>query len=423
MTAIHKLASETRGAVRISAPKVISVINQVRHPIWITTAKRPTARVFAILFGIESMARAIITSVVPIQTYDLMQSERGVSILYTCMSLLGLISTLSIPLLIVRIPRRWVYTAGATALMLGCCAFALDTLLGQAAGLFLRTFGAGTLSITLSLYIMDHIKKGELVRAESVRMATATLAWTGGPFLGVFLYTRVGMVAPFLLSIGFSLLLLTLFWYFRLSDNPALQKGPSRPANPIANVRRFVVQPRLRLAWLIAFSRSCYWSTFFVYGPILMVATGQGTLAGGLLVSLGNLFLLGSILWGKVGMAKGLTRTISGVFVLLAVALIGAGLAGESFPMLAAIMLLAGAFFCVALDTLGSTTFIRAVHPHERAQMTAVYRTYLDFSEILPAFFYSFILTFFQLGAIFIALAGLMVFTAIFVWRYLPRGL
>lgn len=378
---------------------------------------------FAILFGIESMARAIITSVVPIQTYDLLQSERSVSILYTCMSMLGLMVTLSIPLLIVRIPRRWVYTAGAVSLILGCCAFALDTVPGQAAGLFLRTFGAGALSITLSLYIMDHIKRGELVRAESVRMATATFAWTAGPFLGVFLYSTIGMIAPFLLSIGFSLLLLTLFWYFRLSDNPALQKGPSRAANPIANVRRFVAQPRLRLAWLIAFSRSCYWSTFFVYGPILMVATGQGKLAGGLLVSLGNLFLLGSILWGKVGMAKGLMRTISGVFILLAMALAGAGFAGEKLPMIAALMLLAGAFFCVALDTLASTTFIRAVHPHERAQMTSVYRTYLDFSELLPAFFYSIILTFFSLGAIFIALAMLMVFTAIVVWRYLPRGL
>nr|WP_256473191.1 MFS transporter [Phyllobacterium sp. 21LDTY02-6] len=375
------------------------------------------------MFGIESMARAIITSVVPIQTYDLMQSERGVSILYTCMSLLGLISTLSIPMLIVRIPRRWVYTSGAAALILGCCAFALDTLPGQALGLFLRTFGAGTLSITLSLYIMDHIKKGELVRAESVRMATATLAWTGGPFVGVFLYTKVGMIAPFLASICFSLLLLGLFWYFRLSDNPALQKGPSRPANPIANIRRFVVQPRLRLAWLIAFARSCYWSTFFVYGPILMVATGQGSLAGGLLVSLGNLFLLASILWGKIGMIQGLTRTISGVFVLIAAALIGAGIAGAGFPMVAALMLLVGAFFCVALDTLASTTFIRAVHPHERAQMTAVYRTYLDFSEIVPAFVYSIILSFFNIGAIFIALAGLMVFTAVFVWRYLPRRL
>ncbi|WP_204337683.1 hypothetical protein, partial [Klebsiella pneumoniae] len=69
-------------------------------------------------------------------------------------------------------------------------------------------------------------------------------AWTAGPFLGVFLYSTIGMIAPFLLSIGFSLLLLTLFWYFRLSDNPALQKGPSRAANPIANVRRFVAQPR-----------------------------------------------------------------------------------------------------------------------------------------------------------------------------------
>ena len=145
MTAIDGPAVETSATLKSNAPKVIPVINQVRHPIWITTAKRPTARVFAILFGIESMARAIITSVVPIQTYDLMQSERGVSILYTCMSLLGLISTLSIPLLIVRIPRRWVYTAGTVSLILGCCAFALDTLPGQASGLFLRTFGSGTL--------------------------------------------------------------------------------------------------------------------------------------------------------------------------------------------------------------------------------------------------------------------------------------
>lgn len=91
--------------------------------------------------------------------------------------------------------------------------------------------------------------------------------------------------------------------------------------------------------------------------------------------------------------------------------------------MIAALMLLAGAFFCVALDTLASTTFIRAVHPHERAQMTSVYRTYLDFSELLPAFFYSIILTFFSLGAIFIALGTLMVFTAVVVWRYLPRSL
>ena len=43
------------------------------------------------------------------------------------------------------------------------------------------------------------------------------------------------------------------------------------------------------------------------------------------------------------------------------------------------------AFFVALLDGLGPVPFLRAVRPHERAPMTAIYRTYLDASELLPA--------------------------------------
>ena len=35
-------------------------------------------------------------------------------------------------------------------------------------------------------------------------------------------------------------------------------------------VRRFWAQPRLRLAYLIALSRACFWSGLFVYGPFTL---------------------------------------------------------------------------------------------------------------------------------------------------------
>ena len=56
-----------------------------------------------------------------------------------------------------------------------------------------RVMGASALSITLNLYIMDHIRKTEFMQAESLRMAWSMLGWTGGPTLGVLLYTHYGI--------------------------------------------------------------------------------------------------------------------------------------------------------------------------------------------------------------------------------------
>ena len=42
--------------------------------------------------------------------------------------------------------------------------------------MFLRNCGAGILNITLSLYIMDHIKKSDLARAEPLRLSLSTFS-------------------------------------------------------------------------------------------------------------------------------------------------------------------------------------------------------------------------------------------------------
>jgi MFS family permease len=371
----------------------------------------------------ESFARATVSSVIPIQAYEILRNEQTVSILYTVVSLLGLSVTLFMPMLIHRFARRWIYTAGACLLAVGSLFFVTQTLTGQLIGMLCRVMGASALSITLNLYIMDHIRKTDFMRSESLRMAWSMVAWTGGPTLGIFLYTHFGVYAAHGAVAAFAMILLVMFWIYRLGDNPLIAAGKSRPINPLANIGRFVAQPRLRLAWIIAFGRSCFWTTFFVYGPLFMVITGEGELAGGLLVSAGNGLLFMAIFWGRAGKRFGARRTITIAFLAMGAMLLAAGAIGETVPLLTGAFLLGGAFFTIALDALGSTVFMRAVHPYERAQMAAVYRTYLDFSELTPPLVYSVVLIFFGLGSVFATLGILAVACGMISWRYLPKAM
>jgi MFS family permease len=395
----------------------------VRHPMWLPAVKQAGARTFASLYTMESFARATVSSVIPIQAYEILRNEQTVSVLYTIVSLLGLSVTLFMPMLIHRFARRWVYTAGASLLAIGSLFFVTHTLTGQFIGMLCRVMGASALSITLNLYIMDHIRKTDFMRSESLRMAWSMVAWTGGPTLGIFLYTHFGIYAAHGAVAVFAMILLVLFWVYRLGDNPLIAAGRSRAINPFANIGRFVAQPRLRLAWIIAFGRSCFWTTFFVYGPLFMVITGEGELAGGLLVSAGNGLLFMAIFWGRAGRRFGARRTITVAFFAMAAMLFAAGAVGETVPLLTAAFLLGGAFFTIAIDALGSTVFMRAVHPYERAQMAAVYRTYLDFSELTPPMVYSVVLAFFGLGSVFATLGILAAVCGFITWRYVPKAL
>jgi hypothetical protein len=67
--------------------------------------------------------------------------------------------------------------------------------------------------------------------------------------------------------------------------------------------------------------------------------------------------------------------------------------------------------------------FLRAVRVHERAEMTAVYRTYLDASELLPPLAYLFLFLIGGYAAAFAGLAVLLGGIGVMTLRHLPRGM
>jgi MFS family permease len=383
---------------------------------------RRGALAFAALFALESLARALASTVISVQAFDLLQDNQRVSVLFTVIGVGGLAATLTIPLIIRLTARRWVYTGGVLFLMAAGALLATHTLPGQAAGMFLRLFGTACLNITLSLYILDHIRKQDLVKSEPLRLALSTASWTIGPYLGVYLYSRYGTWSPFLLSIAAAGLVLLVFWYLRLKEF-IIAPAQKAPPNPLRNVGQFIAQPRLRLAWVIAFGRSCFWSTFFIYVPLLMIGAGMGGEAGGLLISLGNMALVTAVFFGRLARQIGVRQVIAGSMAALAVCSILAGLSGTEFPVLAGAFLLLGAVAGAALDSVGGIPFLRAVKKRERAEMAGVYRTFIDVSDLLPTLVFSIVLLFLPLGAVFVVLGLWLAVVAGLSWLFLPKSL
>jgi MFS family permease len=385
--------------------------------------RRAGALTFGTLFALESFVRAINATVVSLQAYDLLHTARNVSILATAVSLTVLVTTLLLPVLIAHLPRRWSYTLGVLGLMGAGIALASFTLSGQALGMFLRNSGAALLNIAMSLYILDYVKRADLTKIEPVRMSMSTASWTVGPAFGVWLYTEYGHWAPQAMSIAWAGVLLSLFWYLRLHSHAIIRAGKASAPNPIANIGRFLRQPRLRLAWMIAFGRSCYWATLFVYGPLLMVESGLGKQVGGWLISISQILLVSAYLFGKLAERQGVRVVIAGSFAVACVSAIMAGLAGTAMPYLAGALLLLGSIAASALDGVGGIPFLRAVRAHERPQMTAVYRTYIDLSELVPSILFALALTFFEIGAVFVIIGLTQGIVGIISWKHLPKSM
>jgi len=393
-------------------------------PVIPTSARsKAGATTFGILFLLESLTRAFNSGVLSIQAYDLLGSSQRVSLLGMAVSGSVLMVTPFLPLLFGRTRRRWAYTLGCLLMIAGSLALASYSLPGQIAGTMLRNTGASITNITLQLYILDHIHKSELTTTEPLRLALSTIAWVVGPFSGVWLYQHYGPVAPQLAAIASAFTLLATFWYLRLHDGATLPPGNLQTFNPLANVARFVAQPRLRLSWAIAFARSCFWATFFTYGPLLMIEGGLGKSFGGAMISLSQFFLLSAFLYGPLSRRIGVRGVIASCFAVIAAATVFAGFAGLHLPLLAAGLLLAAALAASGIDSIGAIPFLRAVRFHERQRMTAVYRTFIEFSDLVPSIIYAIALQRFDVSIVFVILGGLISAMSILVWRYLPKSM
>jgi MFS family permease len=378
----------------------------MRHPIWLRRVAAPGAEAFAVIFALESLARAILTSVLPLQALRLVEDAQGVSLVFFLGSISGLLGSLLVPLVVRRTARRFVYSGGAALLIVAAGSFVVDGFIPLIVGLGCRVLGVVALTICLNLYIMDVIAKQDLVHSEPLRMYYSAAAWTIGPALGVWLQLRFGAWLPFAISATAAAALIAYFWFLRLTEKPVLSPGGSNAApGPVANLRRFGSQPRLVMAWAIATGRNAWWAIFYIYTPVFAVKSGLGELAGGLIVSLGTGTLFLMPLWGRLVRRDGLRKVFVAGFAASGCLTTGVAFSFAS-PGLGAALLIAASIAMVILDACGNRLYFSAVRTSERSAMTSVYATYRDVADLVTPGSMGLALRVFELPAVF-ALAGL----------------
>src|SRR3954470_9820340 len=236
---------------------------------------KPGAGLIASLFLMDSLARALLAPVIPLEALRLFGSERNASLMVALAGIMGVVATFAIPTLVQRWRPRRVYLGAIALLVIAPAAMAVDGLYGFSAGWFLRSISAASLLTLLNLYISAFIPKRQLVKSEPLRVFASAAAWVAGPWIGVRLYT-IDPLLVFGISGGFAL---ALFGFFLWLDLEAPVGISSR--NPLKNLRRYFSQPRLALAWVINFGREMWWVTIFNYGPWYLEEQGFPKTAAG----------------------------------------------------------------------------------------------------------------------------------------------
>ncbi|MCZ6523024.1 MAG: MFS transporter, partial [Alphaproteobacteria bacterium] len=181
---------------------------------------------------------------------------------------------------------------------------------------------------------------------------------------------------------------------------------------------RFLHQPRLRLAWVLAFGRSAWWTMYFIYAPIYCVQSGLGEEWAGIILSAGSAAILLVPLWGRLGQRIGVRTLLAIGYMTTGLATIAITTAG--LPWLGIAFLLAASVLASVIDAVGNALFLRAVHPHERAEMASVFMTYREMAHLVPPGVLAALLGVFALPVVFLASGTSMVVLCWFT-HYIPR--
>jgi len=374
---------------------------------------------FSIFFFLMAFAQTIVMTVLPVESFRLLGDARSVSLAYFGVGLAGFAGRLAIPLIVRLVGRFGALTLGAASLCLSGGLLVLETVSALIPGLLLNVFGFACFEIVINLYVLDHIARSELGRFEAKRIFLAAAPFTLGPWLGINLQIDFARWLPFAISAGTACLLPVAIWISGLVREAPARAAAPRSANPLRYVPRFFAQPRLRLGWALAAGRSSWWTMFQIYAPIFAVKSGLGAEVGGVIVSIGIGWMWLVPFWGWVGRRYGIRRlygygyAAAGVVTLVAAALMHS-------PVLGAVALLMAAFATESIDGGGNTLYLRAVHSYERSEMTAVFASYRDMSQLVPPGVFSLLLAVFDLEAVFVA-AGVMMLGLAGLTRYIPR--
>ena len=383
----------------------------------------PAPWTFICLFAFDAFSRSLLLTLVPLKSYALLQDPKLVSLVYFFTAITGLAAILTIPQLMHKMQRRTVLFIGTLLHASAIFLLSLNHVPSLVWGLILQGLATAALDFALNLYLLDNIPRRNLQSFEAKRLVFAGGCFALGPWVGVSLGQHLAEQAGYWLS-GLSVVSLVLVFILTGIINTGRAEQDNAPLpNPLNAVKRFVTQPRLRLAWLLAFGRNGWWLIYFIYAPIYAKQAGYGPELGGFIVTLGMLPLLLARVWARLARRYTMRKLLMLAYGSTAfLSLIAALCALFDQPGACLLILVLAAFVATVIDGGGNVPFLRAVKPLERPAMTSVFMTFRHVGPIVMPGIMTIALWFLPLPFVFI-ISGMLTLCMAVLARYLPRGM
>lgn len=379
----------------------------------------PRVEHFAILAGLEASVRGMLISVMPLAVYDAVEDAGIVSRIYFLVGIASMVVGFLVPWATRLIPRRWMYSVGVSAYLVGLVLAVQGGPMAVVLALLFNALGTATIFVCFNAYVLDYIARADLGRGQSMQMLYAATPWAVGPMLGVWCRS-LWEPLPFVVAAGFAATLLVTFWVFRLGNGKQIARAKGPAPNPVAYLGRFFRQPRLIAGWLFAVVRSCGWWVYVVYLPIFCIESGLGDKVGGIALSISNAALFVAPAINRVARRASVRVSVRMAFGLCGVAfLLATVLSGWPWASVGLVML--ASVFLVTLDVVGGLPFLMAVKPSERTEMAAVYSSFRDVSGVLTPGAAYLVLLVAPLAGIFAAAAGAMGLSWVIAGQLHPR--
>jgi ACDE family multidrug resistance protein len=388
-------------------------------PLQLRHSPVPKVRDFALLSGLDASVRGMLISVMPLAVYEALGSAETVSRAYFIAGFVSLCLGLLVPWLTRFLPRRWMYSLGASLYALGAVLAVYGGPVAVPLAVMVNAAATATTFVCFNAYILDYIERSELGRSQSLNMVYAAAPWAIGPLLGVWL-REVWVPLPFILSGVMGFVLLVVFWILRLGNGKQISRARRPATNPLAFLGRFFAQPRLIAGWMFAVVRSCGWWVYVVYLPIFCIEAGLGDKVGGVVLSLSNVLLFISPLMLRWARKAAVPRSVRFAFGVCSALFLIAGLLSH-WPWMTVLACLLASSMLVLLDVIGGLPFLMAVKPSERTEMSAVYSSFRDVSGILTPGAAWLVLLVVPLPGIFIAVSAGLGASLLVASRLHPR--
>jgi ACDE family multidrug resistance protein len=392
-----------------------------RRPIGLNTLVSEAGNSLARLNALDGFSRALLVGIVPLLALQALGSKEAVTNAYLLGSIMTLMITLNFASLERLLKRRWVLTLGGCFLIIATAVLYFGNGFEFALGIGLRSAAASLFSVCLSLYIMDYIGKKDFTRIESRKMVFNGVAWLIGPSLGIWLWNNSAPWSPFLMAAVSAVIMLIYFWRLRLGPNIIVTRAKNPSVNPLKLIPRYFQQPALRIAYLITLSRAVFWVSLFVYGPIYTVEAGFPPWVAGGLLSFTSGLLFFSPLVKRLSDRFGAKPIIICGQIITGCALAGLYFIGEP-QALGIVFWIIAAVGGVMLDVLGNIPFMRMVKPRERTEMTMIFSTWREGSELVAPLTAALILLVAPFEVYYLIL-GILLMVAAYASSHLPNRL